>query len=295
MRFAFIKEHRRRWPVALMCRVLCVSRNGFYDYVRRPRELGKHARRREDLTPKIVRVHTENRQVYGSPRITKALQGEGEAVSKNTVAKIMKERGITGKTPAKRRPTTTQRDASQPVAKNVLDRNTRATAPNQKWVADITYLETSEGWVYLAAVFDLFSRRIVGWAVADHMKAGLVCEAMTAALMQERPGSELIHHSDQGSQYTSGDFQKLLAMHGITCSMSRKGNCWDTPGRTPGGAVMESFFGTLKCELGEYWQDKASVRPDLFDYIEVFYNRQRLHSALGYKSPAAYLREHQAA
>lgn len=290
MRFAFIKEHRRRWPVVLMCRVLRVSRNGFYDYVSRPRNprgCGKHARRREELTPKVVKIHAENRRVYGSPRITEVLQEQGESVSKNTVAKIMKEHGITGKTPAKRRPTTTQRDASQPVAENVLDRDTHTTAPNQKWVADITYLETAEGWVYLAAVLDLFSRRIVGWAVADHMKADLVCEAMTMALMQERPGSDLIHHSDQGSQYTSGEFQRLLVMHGITCSMSRKGNCWDN-------AVMESFWGTLKCELGEYWQDKAAVRPDLFDYIEVFYNRQRLHSALGYKSPAAYLREHQA-
>jgi putative transposase len=287
MRFAFIKEHRRRWPVVLMCRVLRVSRNGFYDYVGRPRNHGKRARRCEELTPKIEKIHAENRQVYGSPRITEVLQEEGERVSKNTAAKIMKEHGIIGKNPAKRRPTTTQRDASQPVAQNVLDRDTHTTAANQKWVADITYLETSEGWVYLAAVLDLFSRRIVGWALADHMKADLVCEALTMALLQERPGSDLIHHSDRGSQYTSGGFQKLLAMHGITASMSRKGNCWDN-------AVMESFWGTLKRELGDYWQDKASVRPDLFDYIEVFYNRQRLHSALGYKSPTAYLREHQA-
>ena len=288
MRFAFIREHRGRWPVALMCRVLRVSRNGFYDYVCRPRNGGKHARRREELTPKVEKIHAENRQVYGSPRITRALQGQGERVSENTVAKIMKERGITGKTPAKRRPTTTQRDASQPVAENVLGRDTDTTAPNQKWVADITYLETSEGWVYLAAVLDLFSRRVVGWALADHMKAGLVCEALTMALTRERPGCGLIHHSDRGGQYTSGDFQRLLAMHGITASMSRKGNCWDN-------AVMESFWGTLKRELGDYWQDKSAVRPDLFDYIEVFYNRQRLHSALGYKSPAAYEQEHQAA
>jgi putative transposase len=288
MRFAFIKEHRRRWPVALMCRVLRVSRNGFYDFVCRPRNHGKRAQRREALTPKIVRIHTENRQVYGSPRIAEVLQEEGERVSKNTVAKIMKERGIIGKTPAKRRPTTTQRDASQPVAQNVLDRDTHTTAPNQKWVADITYLETSEGWMYLSAVLDLYSRRIVGWALADHMKADLVCEALMMALMRERPGSGLIHHSDRGSQYTSGDFQQLLSAHGITCSMSRKGNCWDN-------AVMESFWGTLKRELGEYWQDQSAARSDLFDYIEVFYNRQRLHSALGYKSPAAYLREHQVA
>jgi putative transposase len=286
MRFAFIKEHRRCWPVALMCRVLHVSRNGFYDYVGRPP--GERAQRRQQLAPRIVRVHAENRQVYGSPRIAKALQKQGEAVSKNAVAKIMKEHGILGKTPAKRRPTTTRRDASQPVAENVLGRDTRTTAPNQKWVADITYLETAEGWVYLAAVLDLFSRRVAGWAVADHMKSGLVCEALTMALMQERPGCDLIHHSDRGSQYTSGNFQRLLSTHGITCSMSRKGNCWDN-------AVMESFFGTLKRELGDYWQDKSAVRPDLFDYLEVFYNRQRLHSALGYKSPAAYLREHQAA
>lgn len=288
MRFAFIKAHRTCWPVTLMCRVLRVSRNGFYDFVGRPRKPGKHALRREALTPKIVRVHTTNRRVYGSPRITEVLHEEGERVSKNTVAKIMKAHGITGKTPAKRRPTTTQRDATQPVADNVLDRDTRTTAPNQKWVADITCLDTAEGWVYLAAVLDLYSRRIVGWALADHMKADLVCEALMMALMRERPDGDLIHHSDRGSQYTSGDFQQLLSAHEITCSMSRKGDCYDN-------AVMESFWGTLKCELGEYWQDKSSVRPDLFDYIEVFYNRQRLHSALGYKSPAAYEREHQAA
>lgn len=288
MRFAFIKEHRRCWPVVLMCRVLHVSRNGFYDYVGRPRNHGKHAQRREELTPKVVKIHAENRQVYGSPRITEVLQEEGESVSKNTVAKIMKAHGITGKTPAKRRPITTQRDASQPVAQNVLDRDFTASAPNRKWVADITYLETAEGWMYLAAVLDLYSRRVVGWALADHMKADLVCEALMTALMRERPGSDLIHHSDRGSQYTSDAFQQLLSAHGITCSMSQQGNCWDN-------AVMESFWGTLKCELGDYWQDKASVRPDLFDYIEVFYNRQRLHSALGYKSPAAYLREHQVA
>jgi transposase InsO family protein len=271
-----------------MCRVLRVSRNGFYDFAGRSRKPGRRAQRRQDLLPRIARVHAENRRVYGSPRITEVLQAEGEKVSENTVAKIMKEHGIIGKTPVKRRPVTTQRDASQPVADNVLGRDTHTTAPNQKWVADITYLETSEGWMYLAAVLDLFSRRIVGWALADHMRSGLVCEALAVALRRERPGPGLIHHSDQGSQYTSGDFQTLLSAHGITCSMSGKGNCYDN-------AVMESFWGTLKCELGETWQDKSSVRPDLFDYIEVFYNRQRLHSTLGYKSPAAYEQEHRAA
>lgn len=288
MRFAFIRDHRKRWPVTLMCRVLHVSRNGFYDFVGRPRKPGKRAQRREALAPRIAGVHADHRQVYGSPRITRVLQEEGEAVSKNTVAKIMREHGIRGKTPVKRRPVTTQSDPSQPVAPNVLDRDTHTTAPNQKWVADITYLETSESWVYLAAVLDLFSRRVVGWAVADHLKADLVCEAMTMALTQQRPDGGLLHHSDRGSQYTSGDFQQLLLANGITASMSRKGDCWDN-------AVMESFWGTLKRELGDYWQDKSTVRPDLFDYIEVFYNRERLHSALGYKSPAAYLREHQAA
>jgi len=297
VRYAFIHEQRvctnNAWPVRALCAALRVSRNGFYDYTRRLASPGAGAQRRTELAETIQRVHVESRGVYGSPRIHRQLRWEGEAVSEKTVAKVMQSMGIQGKSPRRRTPRTTDSAHGRPVADNVLDRDFTATAPSQKWVGDITYIDTDEGWLYLAVVIDLFSRRVVGWSTADHLKADLVCEATRRALRQrpgQIPGEEekLLHHSDRGSQYPSGDFEQLLDEHGIVCSMSRKDNCHDN-------AVSESFFGTLKTELDEPLPTRAIAHHKLFDYIEVFYNRQRLHSTLNYMSPAAYEEMHQAA
>ena len=289
-KFAFIHEQRSRtlWPVRLMCRVLAVSVSGFYDFVKRLDKPGPREQRRAELAPRIAEIHGTSRQTYGSPRVCRQLRLEGETVSEKTVARVMKDLDIQGKSPRKRRPITTDSDHDRPIADNVLARNFTASGPNQKWAADITYIDTDEGWLYLAVVLDLFSRRVVGWATADHMRADLVCDATRAALLQRRPGGDLIHHSDRGSQYASGDFQQLLEQHGIVCSMSRRANCWDN-------AVSESFFGTLKTELDAPMTTRQSAHTNLFDYIEVFYNRQRLHSTLNYTTPAAYEQMHHAA
>ena len=291
MKYRFIEDHRRRWPVRIQCRVLKVSPSGYYDW--RGRTPSNRRRRREQLAERVERIHADSRGNYGGPRVYRQLKDEGERVAPKTVAAIMREDGLRGKSPCKRKPRTTDSAHDKPVAENLLRRDFTATGPNQKWVADITYLDTEEGWLYLAVVLEAFSRRVVGWAAADHMRSELVEEALTMALIHraESPASErggLIHHSDRGSQYASGAFRKLLADHGIACSMSRKGDCYDN-------AMMESFFGTLKTELDEPLVSRAAARRALFDYIEVFYNRQRLHSALDYKSPAAYEQQHQAA
>lgn len=286
MRYAFIEAHRACWPVRLQCRVLSVGVSGYYDW--RSREPSDRTRRRMQLGERIAAVHTDSRRTYGSPRVFEQLQNEGEAISRKTVESIMRERGLQGKTRRKRVPRTTDSDHDRPVAANLLERDFDASAPNRKWVADITYIDTGEGWLYLAAVMDCFSRRIVGWAAADHLRSELVEEALRSAIVSRRPTGDLIHHSDRGSQYASDAFQKLLDEHGITCSMSRRANCYDN-------AAMESFFGTLKTELDEPLPNHAAARRALFEYIEVFYNRQRLHSTLGYMSPAAYEQMHQAA
>lgn len=288
MRFTFIADHRRHWPVRLQCRVLGVSVSGFYDHVNR--QPGPRQRRREQLSDRIKRIHAQSRSTYGSPRVFKQLKQEGVAVGRKTVASIMQSDDLRGKSPCKRHPRTTDSEHDHPIAANVIQRDFTATAPNQKWLADITYIATDEGWLYLAAVLDCFSRRIVGWATANHLRSELVEEALTNALHTRRPrsASGLIHHSDRGVQYASGSFQKLLSDHGIACSMSRKGDCYDN-------AMMESFFGTLKTELDEPLPSHAAAELALFEYIEVFYNRQRLHSALGYMSPATCEQQHQVA
>lgn len=288
MKFAFIEAHRRRWPVRVQCRVLGVSASGFYDHLkRRP---GARAVRRAELGERIARVHADSRGRYGSPRVHAQLHRDGRKVARKTVETIMRERGLRGKTKRKRTPRTTDSRHAQPIADNVLERDFTAAAPNQKWLADITYVDTDEGWLYLAAVLDCFSRRIVGWAAADHLRSELVEEALTMALRTRDidPSTGLIHHSDRGVQYASNSFQRLLETHGIVCSMSGKGDCYDN-------AMMESFFGTLKAELDEPLATHAIARVKLFEYIEVFYNRQRLHSALEYDSPAAYEQRHQVA
>ncbi len=275
MRYAFIHEQRRSdhnaWPVRALCVALKVSRNGFYDDLRRLGAPGPRAQRRAELAIKIAQVHDDSRGVYGSPRIHRQLRDDGEVVTEKTVAKVMQTLDLQGRSPRPRKPRTTDSNHGQPIADNVIERDFTAAGPNQKWAPDITYIDTEEGWRYLAVVIDLFSRKVVGWSTADHMKAELVCEATRKALDKrprlpgQLPWAEerLVHHSDRGSQYASGDFQQLLDEYGVTCSMSRKGNCWDN-------AVSESFFGTLKTELDEPFATRAIAHDKLFDYIEVF-------------------------
>jgi putative transposase len=281
VKFAFIKEHRRTWPVAAICRVLKVSRGGFFAWLKRP--VSKRRQRQEKLIEKIRAVHQENRELYGSPRVYRSLLIDGQIVCRNTVAKLMRQAKIRAKTRRRFVPRTTDSAHQQPVADNTLNRNFTARAPDRKWVADITYVPTAGGWLYLAAVLDLFSRKIVGWSMADHMKTDLVSDALQMALRRRDPKQGLLHHSDRGVQYASDEYQKLLTDHDIRISMSGKGDCWDN-------AVMESFWATLKMEL-IYQQEYATrmeARFSIFEYIEVFYNRQRLHSSLGYVSPESF-------
>jgi len=282
VKFAFIKEHLLpEFPVEVCCEVLEVSRSGYYAW--RDRPASARERRREELTRKVKAAHQENRGVYGSPRVSRVLKAQGEAACENTVAKVMRESGIRAKTRRKFVPRTTDSSHERPVAENVLARDFAAELPDRKWAADITYVPTGEGWLYLAAVLDLCSRKVVGWSMAEHMRTGLVSDALKMAVARRRPGEGLLHHSDRGSQYASDDYRHLLQSHGIDCSMSGKGDCWDN-------AVMESFFGTLKTELvnHEHYETREQARASIFEYIEVFYNRRRLHSSLGYVSPEQF-------
>ena len=282
MRYAFVREHRRRWPVGVMCRVLKVSRGGFYAWHKRPPS--PRARRQEQLLKKIRKVHQENRELYGYPRVHRALLIDGEVVSRNTVARLMRIAKIRAKVRKRYVPRTTDSRHDRPVAKNLLGRDFTAAAPNQKWLADITCVPTGEGWLYVAAVLDVYSRKIIGWSMARHMETDLVADALQMALQHRRPsGRDLLHHSDRGSQYASDDYQQLLTRHGITVSMSGRGDCYDN-------AMMESFWATLKCELvhQQRYATCEQARQSIFEYIEVFYNRKRLHSSLGYISPESF-------
>jgi transposase InsO family protein len=282
VKFAFIHEHRNRWPVGVMCRVLRVARSGFYAW--RRRQPSRRSQRRQRLLEKIRIVHRQNQELYGSPRVHRALLVEGEVVSRNTVARLMRQGKIRAKIRKKFLPRTTDSVHRQPVAANKLQRNFAAESSNRKWLADITYVPTDHGWLYLAAVLDCFSRKIVGWSMADHLETDLASDALKMALMRRSvTGGDLVHHSDRGVQYASDDYQQLLRKHRIEASMSGRGNCYDN-------AMMESFWATLKCEC-VHQQDYATheqARQSIFQYIEVFYNRQRLHSSLGYVSPESF-------
>ena len=284
MRFRFIEEHLAgEYPLDVACGVLGVSRSGYYARRRRPESA--RGRRRRGLAGKVAAVHEENRRVYGSPRVHRALLAAGEKVSENTVAKVMREHGIRAKSKRKFVPRTTDSAHDRAVASNVLGRDFAADLPDRKWAADITYVPTAEGWLYLAAVIDLCSRTVVGWSMADHMRAELVSDALRMAVARRRPGPGLLHHSDRGAQYASDDYRRLLTENDIACSMSRGGDCYDN-------AVMESFWGTLKTELvnHEHYRTRAQARASIFEYVEVFYNRHRLHSSLGYVSPEQFER-----
>ena len=281
MKFAFIEEHLGGFAIDVTCELLEVSRSGYYAWKRRPQS--PRSKRREELSRKIELVHEHNRAVYGSPRVWQALKSQGERVCENTVAGIMKERQIRARRKKTFVPKTTDGMHGQPVADNVLDRQFDAPLPDQKWAADITYVRTDQGWLYLAGVIDLCSRKIVGWSMAEHMQVDLVSDALTMAIARRSPGAGLLHHSDRGSQYGSEDYVDLLQSHGMQQSMSGRGDCWDN-------AVMESFWSTLKTELvnHEAYATHDQARASIFEYIEVFYNRKRLHSSLGYVSPEAF-------
>jgi putative transposase len=279
--FHFIEAHKEQGPVRLLCETLEVSPAGYYAWRQRPRSAREQ--RRDALLVEVRALRAAAQARYGSPRIHAELVARGHDCCVNTVAKLMREGGIAAKTARRFRGTTTDSDHDLPVAENLLDRQSDPAAPNEAWVADITYVPTREGWLYLAAVEDLYSRRVAGWAMAEHMESRLVVDALAMAVQRRLPDEGLLAHSDRGSQYASEHYQRLLAQHGITCSMSRRADCWDN-------APMESFFASLKEELvhGADFATRAEARAALFEYIEVFYNGQRRHSSLGYVSPAEY-------
>ena len=260
-----------------MCEALEVSASGYYAWASRPDSPTEQWR--QELAGAIEEIHAEVKGRYGSPRMTAELKGRGYECSENTVAGLMRGQGIRARTPRRFVRTTDSRHGL-PVAENVLDRDFDPPGPNVAWSADITYIPTASGWAYLAAIIDLGTRLIVGWSMATHMRTELVESALLNALTSREPASKLVHHSDRGSQYASASYRALLEQHGIECSMSRRGDCYDN-------AVIESFFGTFKQEWAHHhrWAGLADARAGTHDYIEVFYNRQRLHSALGYRTP----------
>jgi len=288
MRYRFIQASADTWRIVTLCRVLRVSKAGYYAWVRRRPSARMIAE--ATLVEQVRTVHHESRQRYGSPRVHRELHARGMRVSRKRVARAMRVGGVRGKRPRRFR-VTTQSQHPYPIAANVLDRQFAVTIGrtlDRVWVTDITYIPTHAGWLYLAVVLDLASRRVVGWAMQPTLDRSLTLTALQMALTQRHPLPGLVHHSDRGVQYASTDYRAQLDAHGITCSMSRKGNCWDN-------AVAESFFATLKIELvaEAQWRTHADATADLFEYIEVWYNRQRRHSSLNYQSPVEYERLHQ--
>ena len=283
MRFGFIQTEKATYPTRVLCRVLAVSCSGFYAWCRR----GTSARVREDAVLKVAvrAAHRASGKRYGSPRIHAELKANDHLVARKRVARLMREEGLAGQRKRRFR-VTTESKHSHPIAPNVLKRNFTAPALNKVWVGDITYIWTREGWIYLAALLDLHSRRVVGWSMDSQLDRSLALDALRMALKTRRPEPGLVHHSDRGVQYASGEYRRQLRRHGMVCSMSRKGDCWDN-------AVAESFFSTLKAELVHRtdFVSRSHARAAVFEYIEAFYNRRRRHSALGYISPV----EHEAA
>ena len=282
MRFAFIEAEKANYPVTVMCRMLEVSRCGFYAWRGRP----ESTRSREDrrLLVKIKASHAASRETYGSPRVHRDLREDGETIGRGRVARLMRVAGLRSKRRRRYR-VTTDSNHSQPVAANVLERDFTAEASNRKWASDITYVPTRSGWLYLAVVLDLYSRRVVGWAMSTRITRKLALDALRMALVHRDRPRMLVHHSDRGSQYASKDYRRVLQAHGIQCSMSRRGNCWDN-------AVVESFFATLKTELIHHsdYRLPQEAKAEIFEYIEVFYNRQRRHSTLDYQTPVGFER-----
>lgn len=278
MKFSFVQAEKDEFPVAVLCELLEVSRQGYYAWAKRP--ISERTRRDAELIERVKQVHNASRRTYGSPRVLHALRRDGMRVSKRRVERAMQAMGLAGRRP-RRYVVTTRADGTHRVEPNKLAREFTASKPNERWVTDITHIWTDDGWVYLAAIIDLYSRAVVGWAMETTMSTTLVKRALNEALQRRRPKGSLLHHSDRGTQYTAQDYREILRQTGIDVSMSRKGNCWDN-------AVAESFFATLKCELvhTRRWSNRWELKSALFEYIEVFYNRRRLHSTLGYRTPA---------
>jgi putative transposase len=280
MKYQIIYRYRFRFKVSKMCQIMEVSRSGYYAFTGRTESL--QARRRRQLTEHVRIIHEQSHKIYGSPRITEELHHQGLAVSRGMVCRIMTECGIKAKT-VKKYKATTNSDHDLPVAENLLNREFTATRHNEKWVSDITYIDTDEGWLYLAGLMDLYDGSIVGWSLDKRMKKELVLNALKDACSRRNPPPGLLIHSDRGSQYCSDEYQKELFGRKFVCSMSRRGNCWDN-------APMESFWGKLKTEwlFGNRYKTRFDAKRAVFEYIELFYNRRRLNSKIGYLAPLCF-------
>ena len=273
-------------PIRALCAAFAVSPSGYYDWRHRQTHPGLRAQDNARLTQQVIQIHQDSRQTYGSPRIQKVLSRAGQAHGRHRIARLMRQQSLAGRTQARFRVCTTDSRHDQPIAPNRLPELPAPSAPNQVWLGDITYIATGEGWLYLAGVLDLYSRRLTGWAMSENINTNLVLSAWQMALTHGQPAPGLVFHSDRGVQYASQDYRQALQSAQALASMSRKGNCYDN-------AAMESFWSTLKLELiyrGQF-KTRAAARQAIFEFIEVFYNRQRLHSALGYLSPLDF--EHQ--
>ena len=281
MKFGFIAKHRGIWPVGWLCEALGVSRGGFYAWLTRPRS--QRSRSDEELGAKVRASFVASDRTYGARRVWKDMLAEGLSCGLHRIERLMRLQALKARPRRRCLPSDLGERQATAVAANVLDRTFEASAPNRKWIADFTYVWTAEGWLYVAAVIDLFSRRVVGWSMRAAMTAQLVTDALVMAIWRRGKPDALLHHSDRGSQYTSEQFQKLMADHGVICSMSRSGNVWDN-------AAMESFFSSLKTErIGrKTYRTRDEARADVFDYIERFYNPKRRHSRIGYMSPMEF-------
>jgi putative transposase len=280
VKFDFIRAEKAFYPVEMLCEVLGVSRSGYYAYVKRP--LCSRARQDARLSVEIAAVHARSRRTYGSPRVHAELKKSGFLVGKKRVERLMRERGVVARQKRRFRHTTNS-NHKRPIAPNVLERAFKTEAPNEAWVTDVTYIDTEEGWAYLAVIEDLYSRRVVGFAMSAQNDTELALAALRRALKGRHPEAGLIHHSDQGSTYASEDYQAELRKYGLVASMSRRGDCWDN-------AVAESFFATLRAELVDHerYVTRAAAETSIREYIEEFYNVQRRHSTLGYLSPVEF-------
>jgi putative transposase len=280
VKFAFISEKKVAFPVAVLCRVLAVSTSGYYASIARP--ISRHARRDQELLKRITSSHDESKRRYGSPRVHKDLNASGAKVGRKRVARLMQENRLVAITRRRFRKTTDSKH-DFPIAPNLLGRDFTAVKPNTSWVTDITFIWTLQGWLYLAVIIDLFSRRVVGWSTSRNVDRHLALAALDMAVRRRHPGSDLVHHSDRGSTYASGDYRKALEREGIECSMSRKGDCWDN-------AVAESFFATLKREIEniDHLESREIANITIAEYIDGFYNLRRRHSALNYNSPIEF-------
>lgn len=289
MKYAWIKQHRDSFPIQTMCRVMLVSRSGYYAWC--VREPSARKQRTDKIRADVQRVHACSRQIYGSYKVAELMQADAqlESASRNTVAKAMREMGLKSRVHKRFTPTTTVADPTKVPAPNLLDQVFEAEGPNRKWVTDITYLPSANGWIYLAVVLDLFSRKVVGWSISESLATPLVEDALRQAIANRRPDTaNLLHHSDRGCQYTSSEYQRTLKTLNITCSMSRTGCCYDN-------AVMERFFWSLKHEWTKFesFADINDARSSVFEYIEAFYNSTRIHQTLGYRTPNQFEVDHE--